>query len=133
PGVTDAMILQADSIGKSFSQARVLTSASLVSRAHRITALLGRNGAGKSTLLKIAAGWMRPDYGLITFKGERFTHPKLATLASKGLFYLPERSLLCLTLTLMQHFRALAARFPRATSKITNALRLLRLESLADQ
>jgi ABC-type multidrug transport system ATPase subunit len=109
-----------------------LSSATLLATAGQITVLLGRNGAGKSTLLKIAAGWMRPDYGIVIFKGERYTRPRLAELALEGLFYLPERSLLCPTLTLREHLHALASRFPHVAQELGNVLRLLRLEALAD-
>ncbi|MCZ1006693.1 ABC transporter ATP-binding protein [Streptomyces lydicus] len=36
---------------------------------HRATVLLGPNGAGKSTLLGIAASWISPTGGTVTWKG----------------------------------------------------------------
>jgi len=83
----------------SFRRRQVLSSASIWATPGRLTALLGRNGTGKSTLIKIAAGWMRPNYGVVVYKEERFARPHLARLAQLGLFYLPERYLLCTTRT----------------------------------
>lgn len=111
----------------------MLTSATLIASPGTITVLLGRNGAGKSTLLKIAAGWLAPDYGVVIFKGARTIRPRLAALAREGLFYLPERDLLCPSLTLRQHLHALAARFPQARDGSEDALHRLGLEARADQ
>ncbi|GHV46259.1 ABC transporter ATP-binding protein [Synergistales bacterium] len=44
---------------------------------HEIVGLIGPNGAGKSTLFQIVDGFVRPDAGLILFKGEDIT--KLVT------------------------------------------------------
>jgi len=124
-------VLAADSIGKSFGRRTVLTAASLWARSGRITALLGRNGCGKTTLLRIAAGWLRPDYGLVVFHGRRFLRARLATLARLGLFYLPERSLLHTTRTVRQHLAALARSFPGAP--VDEAVAMFHLADLLDR
>jgi lipopolysaccharide export system ATP-binding protein len=129
--VNETPVLTADSIGKSYGRRRVLSAASLRARAGRITALLGRNGCGKTTLLKIAAGWLRPDYGLIVFAGHRCLHARLAVLARLGLFYLPERSLLHATRTVRQHLAALAHAFP--TVSADPAIDTLKLGDLLDR
>ncbi len=105
-------ILAAESIGKSFGRNRVLASAGLWAKAGSITVLLGRNGCGKTTLIKIAAGWLRPDFGVVIFGDRRFTRPRLSTLAGLGLFYLPDRDLLVPTLTLRRHLQAVRHHFP---------------------
>lgn len=129
--MSDAPQLAADSIGKSFGRRAVLTAASLWARSGRITALLGRNGCGKTTLLRIAAGWLRPDYGLVVFQGRRFPRARLATLARLGLFYLPERSLLHASRTVRQHLAALAHAFPAAS--VDEAIDALRLGDFLDR
>jgi lipopolysaccharide export system ATP-binding protein len=131
--MTGDPILQADSIGKSFSRRRVLSAATLLAIPGRITVLLGRNGAGKSTLMKIAAGWVPPDYGVVIFREKRFTHPRPAELASMGLFFLPERALLWSSVTLRQHFQAVERRFPHSADESQRVMRLFRLEALADR
>ena len=112
--MTPDAVLVADSIGKHFGRRRVLSAASLWARSGTITAVLGRNGAGKSTLIRIAAGWLRPDYGIVMYAGRRAARLRLATLARRGLFYLPDRSLLCAYRTIDQHLEALARAFPGA-------------------
>lgn len=105
-------LLTADSIGKSYGERKILSSAFLWAQPGSITALLGRNGAGKSTLLKIAAGWIAPDYGTVRFRGVTYTRPRLHELAAQGLFLLPvDHSLFSPSFTLRQHLQAVNATF----------------------
>ncbi len=131
--MTDAAVLQADSIGKRFGRRRVLTAATLMATPASITVLLGRNGAGKSTLLKIAAGWLRPDYGVVMYKAARYSRPRLADLARRGLFFLPDSGLLDPMRSLRRQMATLAARFPAARERVAHVLELLDLEPLADR
>jgi len=108
------VVLRADSIGKSYRGRRVLASAYFEARAGAVSALVGRNGTGKSTLLKIAAGWMKPDHGLVEFRGRRYHRPDPAAMARDGLFFVPiDRSILSPPFTLAQHLDAVEARFGR--------------------
>jgi ABC-type multidrug transport system ATPase subunit len=61
--------------------------------------------------LKICAGLLEPHDGWIQLNGHLFTHPRLAQLADKGLFYLGEDKNLVPALTLQQHFDAIQHRF----------------------
>ena len=92
------IVLELDSVGKSFGRRRILTSATLRAEAGGVTTLLGRNGTGKSTLLAIAAGVIRADYGRIVFRDRMSERPTLAALACEGLFFLPMRELLIPTM-----------------------------------
>jgi ABC-type multidrug transport system ATPase subunit len=123
--------LAAESIGKSFGRRRVLSSASLWVHPGTVTALVGRNGEGKSTLFKIAAGLLRADFGMVRFEEERFTRTRLPDMARRGLFFLPERSLLCRSLTLRQHFRAIEHHF--GNEHIEGTVELLKLGDLLDR
>lgn len=104
-------MLVADSIGKSFSGRRVLSSARVSSRAGEVVGLLGRMGSGKSTLLKICAGLLQPDSGWIELDGRRYDRPRRRILASSGLFYLGESDNLAWTLTVREHFDELRRRY----------------------
>ncbi len=73
--------------------------------------LFGRNGCGKSTLLKIGAGQLQPDHGAVHFAGITYLRPALSELASRGLFYLPDRDLLSSRLTVREQIRAVEWRF----------------------
>ncbi len=82
-------ILAAESIGKSFGRRTVLTAAGVWAMPGRTSVVLGRNGCGKTTLLRIACGLLRPDYGVVIFRGERLLRPKLWKMARQGLFFYP--------------------------------------------
>jgi len=86
-------LLVADCVSKTLRGRRILSAGSLRAVPGELRALLGRNGAGKSTLLKIAAGWIQPDGGTLTFDGRSYQQPRLPTLAERGLFYLPDHDL----------------------------------------
>jgi ABC-type multidrug transport system ATPase subunit len=103
--------LIADSIGKSFGDRRILTSARLAALPGEITILAGRNGSGKSTLMKICAGVQRADYGWVELGGRRMMHPRLHQLARLGLFYLPDRAIFMPSHTIASQLAAMSARF----------------------
>lgn len=124
-------ILSAESIHKSFRHNPVLASAGLWASPGRITALVGRNGSGKTTLMKIAAGWLRADHGVVIFKGVAYERPRLPQLANAGLFFLPDRDLLSLTVTLGRHLEAVRARFPNARPE--EAAALLGVDDMTDR
>lgn len=86
-------LLVADCVSKSFRGRRVLSAGSLRAVSGELRVLLGLNGAGKSTLLKIAAGWIQPDSGSVSFGGTAYLTARLPKLAEAGLFYVPDRDL----------------------------------------
>ena len=126
-----APLLVAESIGKTFGSRRVLNSASLWVRSGVITAVVGRNGEGKSTLLKIAAGVLRPDFGTVRYREEHFGRARLANLASKGLFFLPEHPLLCNSFTVGDHLMMIQRRFGAGAAGA--AVESLRIGELLDR
>lgn len=124
-------LFAADSIGKSFGSRTILKAASVWARAGRITVLFGRNGCGKSTLLKIGAGQLRPDHGVVLFAGRAYLRPRLPELASRGLFYLPDRDLLSGRLTVREQLRAVEWRF--GGSRTAGILKRLGIGRLVDR
>jgi ABC-type multidrug transport system ATPase subunit len=124
-------ILAAESIGKSFGRRTVLTAAGVWATPGRTTVVLGRNGCGKTTLLRIACGLLRPDYGVVIFRGERLLRPKLWKMARQGLFFLPERALLHRGVSGAQHFDAIARQ--HGSDQVRHAIDLLRLADLIDR
>ena len=101
-------VLAVESIGKSFGKRVILNCAGVWATPGKITVVLGRNGCGKTTLVRIACGLLKPDYGVVLYRGERLTRPKLWKLARSGLFFLPERNLLQTNLTCGEHLDAMA-------------------------
>jgi len=124
-------LFAADSIGKSFGSRTILKAASVWARPGIITVLFGRNGCGKSTLLKIGAGQLRADHGVVQFDGRAYLRPRLHELASRGLFYLPDRDLLSRRLTVREQIRAVEWRF--GASRTAATLERLDIGHLLDQ
>ena len=73
--MTDAPLISARGISKSFAGVEVLSDVDLDLRAGEIHALLGENGAGKSTFAKILAGVHRPTRGTLALDGRRIEVP----------------------------------------------------------
>lgn len=124
-------VLEATGVGVAFGNERVLTSAGLRVEEGEVTALLGRNGAGKTTLLRVAGGRLRPDHGAVLFRGEASPSPRLAGMARRGLFFLPERGLLSAPVPLVAQLRAVAKRWSGRDPG--EAAERFRLEELLDR
>jgi ABC-type multidrug transport system ATPase subunit len=124
-------LFAADSIGKSFGSRTILKAASVWARPGKITVLFGRNGCGKSTLLKIGTGQLRPDHGVVLFDGRAYLRPRLHELASRGLFYLPDRDLLSRRIPVREQIRAVEWRF--GGSRTAEVLEQLDIGHLLDQ
>ena len=78
--MTNAALLRATNIDKSYAGVHALQGASFELRGGEVHALIGENGAGKSTLIKIVTGAVEPDDGEIELNGKTITHnsPRLA-------------------------------------------------------
>lgn len=120
-------LFRADSICKRFGETQVLKSATVSAEAGRITALLGRNGCGKTTLLRIGAGILGADDGAVHFDGDCWLRPRLATLAHRGLFFLPAEDLLPWQVTIGSALEWLATAVGRLDA-IPAAVAAMRLE-----
>ncbi len=124
-------VLRAEGIGKSFGNVQALKAASLWGEAGKVTTLLGRNGAGKTTLMKIAAGVLRPDYGVVSVFGDVRENQSLPRLARWGLMYVPQEQLVSRVYRVRDHLRALATTF--GSAGIDEAISEMRIETLLDQ
>jgi inositol transport system ATP-binding protein len=68
--VESEFILEIDHVSKSFPGVKALDDVSFKLRAGTVHSLMGENGAGKSTIMKILSGYLSPDSGHITFRGQ---------------------------------------------------------------
>ncbi|MCC7166151.1 MAG: ABC transporter ATP-binding protein [Rhodospirillales bacterium] len=68
--MTRPPILSLADIGKSFGAVIAAAGVTLELHEGRIYALIGPNGAGKTTLLNIISGYVRPDHGRLTLRGD---------------------------------------------------------------
>jgi ABC-type sugar transport system ATPase subunit len=68
--LTRPLILEADSLTRSFGSVRAVDRVSFDVRPSEVVGLCGHNGAGKSTLVKMLSGLLVPDSGRILLDGE---------------------------------------------------------------
>ncbi len=67
------VILQLDSVSKSFDGKRILNHLDLEIGRNEFITLLGPSGCGKSTTLRIIGGFEKPDEGRVLFEGRDIT------------------------------------------------------------
>ena len=72
--MTNAALLRATNIDKSYAGVHALKGASFELRGGEVHALIGENGAGKSTLIKIITGAVAADDGEIQLNGNTITN-----------------------------------------------------------
>ena len=81
----DKTILNIEGLRKSFGKFCAIDGLDLNIKSNIITSLIGPNGAGKTTLINLVTGSLRPDKGVITFKGEDVTRLPADRMVSKGI------------------------------------------------
>lgn len=79
------MLLEVQSLAKSFGRLRVLDGLSFGVKEGELKAVIGPNGAGKTTLFNVITGRYRADRGTIQFRGKDVTRSKPHVLAGMGL------------------------------------------------
>jgi branched-chain amino acid transport system ATP-binding protein len=85
-------VLRAEGVSKHFSGITALDDVEMRLDAGETLGLVGPNGSGKSTLLNVLSGFIRPDRGRVTFRGERIDRRRPWAIAERGLertFQLP--------------------------------------------
>lgn len=78
-------LLSLKNLGKRYGALRVTDDLSLDVDQGEILGILGPNGAGKTTLFNLVAGTVRPDEGLISFKGRDITGSNVADRCRMGI------------------------------------------------
>jgi branched-chain amino acid transport system ATP-binding protein len=82
--VTDAPLLQIDSVSRRFGGLLALEEVSLEVRRGEIVGVIGPNGAGKTTLFRCVVGVLRPSGGRIFFDGRRMDGVHQAAMVARG-------------------------------------------------
>ncbi|WP_042366056.1 ABC transporter ATP-binding protein [Streptacidiphilus neutrinimicus] len=72
-GVTDAPLLAAAGLHKSYGATPALAGADFEIRGGEIVAVMGPSGSGKSTLLHCLAGIVSPEAGTVHYQGQELT------------------------------------------------------------
>lgn len=79
------MLLQAQSLRKSFAKLLVLNDISFEVREGELKSVIGPNGAGKTTLFNAITGRFPMDHGKIVFRGQVVTGAKPHILSRMGM------------------------------------------------
>lgn len=78
-------MLRGEGLTHSFGGLMAVAGADFQVERGEIVGLIGPNGAGKTTLFNLISGALRPDQGMITFKGEDITGLKPHRICRAGL------------------------------------------------
>ncbi len=109
----DAPLLAAREIRVSFGGITALDGVSVEVRAGEVLGVIGPNGAGKTTLFNVICGFVSPDVGEISWKGERARQLHPHQLASMGIVRTLQGVGLFGELTVLENVMVGANRFRR--------------------
>ncbi|MDR3532793.1 MAG: ABC transporter ATP-binding protein [Rhodopila sp.] len=77
--------LQATGVEVSFGGLKALNDCSFTVEQGRITCLVGPNGAGKTTIFNVITGFLRPNIGTVSFKGQTLDGWKPQAIVAAGI------------------------------------------------
>jgi branched-chain amino acid transport system ATP-binding protein len=77
--------LEVEKIRKGFGGLRAINDVSFTMGRKEILGLIGPNGAGKTTLLRLITSILKPDAGMIRFKGEKIVGLKTWDIVNRGI------------------------------------------------
>ncbi|MDD4017330.1 MAG: LPS export ABC transporter ATP-binding protein [Kiritimatiellae bacterium] len=117
--------IQAFDLVKQYGQRTVVNGVSLHASCGEIVGLLGPNGAGKTTTFYMVVGLVRPNAGVISFRGEAITRMPVYRRARLGLGYLAQEASIFRKLTVEENVLAIMETLP-----LTKAERVERAEEL---
>lgn len=121
-------LVQAKNLVKAYRGRRVVNSVSIHVKAGEVVGLLGPNGAGKTTSFYMIMGLIRPDEGVVSFRGIDITHMPMYERARLGMGYLAQEPSIFRKLTVEQNIMAILE-----TLDISRAERKSRCEQLLDE
>jgi lipopolysaccharide export system ATP-binding protein len=90
--LSDARVLRARSLTKSYGRRVVVNDVDLSIRQGEVVGLLGPNGAGKTTTFYMVVGLTRPDSGEVFLGDEDITVLPMYLRARAGIGYLPQEA-----------------------------------------
>lgn len=100
-----ADLLELQEVSRSFAGVPALRAATFDVRAAEVHAVVGENGAGKSTMMKIITGALRPDSGVMRWRGEpvAVAHATPREAATRGIGLAHQEPVLAPHLTVAQN------------------------------
>lgn len=78
-------ILILNKVDKAFGGLHVTDDVSFTVQRGELSAIIGPNGAGKTTLFNLVTGYLRPETGSISFKGEEILGLRTQEIVARGI------------------------------------------------
>jgi branched-chain amino acid transport system ATP-binding protein len=79
------ILLEVSDLTKYFGGLRAVSDFNMIINKGEILALIGPNGAGKTTVFNLVTGFLSPNQGQISYKGQDITHLKPHQKVKKGI------------------------------------------------
>ncbi len=104
--------LQAEGLVKNYGTRTVVNGISISARCGEIVGLLGPNGAGKTTTFYMLVGLVKPNEGVVTFRGINITRTPVFRRARMGIGYLAQEASIFRKLTVEENVLAILETLP---------------------
>lgn len=101
--MTSRKIVEVSGLSKTFNGVRALNDVSLTVGEEQIVGLIGPNGSGKSTALNCISGFVKPERGVVKFKGQVITELGPAKVANRGMMRTFQITKLARRMTLLEN------------------------------
>jgi lipopolysaccharide export system ATP-binding protein len=121
-------LIEAEDLVKSYRGRTVVKGVSLNVSAGEVVGLLGPNGAGKTTSFYMVVGLIKPNGGMVRFKGEDITRLPMYRRARMGIGYLAQEASVFRKLTVRENVLAILE-----TLDLSATERMSRLDALLDE
>jgi lipopolysaccharide export system ATP-binding protein len=121
-------IMKAEGLLKAYHGRTVVNDVNINVAGGEVVGLLGPNGAGKTTSFYMVMGLIRPDKGMISFRGVDVTHTPMFMRARLGMGYLAQEPSIFRKLTVRENILAILE-----TLDISGDERRKRLKELLDE
>ena len=121
-------LVEATGLCKSYHGRQVVNNVDLYAKAGEVVGLLGPNGAGKTTSFYMVMGLIKPDAGVLKFRGVDITHVPMYQRARMGMGYLAQEPSIFRKLTVEENIMAILE-----TLEMTKQERKDRLEELLNE
>ena len=122
-------LLSVEHLVKAYGGKAVVNGLSFEVTAGEVVGLLGPNGAGKTTAFYMTIGLIRPDAGIVRFKGEDVTRRPVDQRARMGMGYLAQEPSVFRSLTVEENILCILETLPLSKQERTERLHRL-LEEL---
>jgi len=104
--------LQAEGLVKNYGTRTVVNGIFISARCGEIVGLLGPNGAGKTTTFYMLVGLVKPNEGVVTFRGINITRTPVFRRARMGIGYLAQEASIFRKLTVEENVLAILETLP---------------------